>query len=167
MLGASESQPMNLLLNPDFSQVTKAGQIKHWTLYAKGQSIQTVTDADGELPKNCTTAMQIKIQANNGKQGSLAQKLRDLPPEKKLKLTAQVKATRHNIASLQVKLKAAGKEINRISSAYNTTQWKTLELIIPTANADELSIQLRFSQDDKAQDQTIWLTDLNLVDITE
>lgn len=167
MFGASESQPLNLLLNPDFTQVTEAGQIKHWTQYAKDQSIQTVTEADGALPKDCTTAMQIKIQTHNGKQGSLAQKLRDLPPNKKLKLTAQIKATRHNIASLQVKLKAAGKEIKRLSSPYNTTKWKTLELIIPTANADELSIQLRFSQDDKAQDQTIWLTDFKLVDITE
>jgi hypothetical protein len=167
MFMTSQTQPLNLLLNPDFSQVSDTGQFKNWTLYAKDQQLQTVTEANGALPKDCTSALQIKIQTNNGKQGSLAQKLRDLPHDKKLKLCAQVKGTRANIASLQVKLKASGKEINRLSSPYNTTQWKTLELIIPTANADELSIQLRFSQDDKALDQTIWLTDLKLIDVTE
>lgn len=164
-LAAEPQTPLlNLLLNSDFAIANDDGIFKNWTLYAKGQQVQTCTE---NLPKDCPTGLQIQIESLNGKQGAISQKLKHLPPNKTLKLTAQVRATRQNIASLQVKLKASGKELKRLRSPKNTMQWKTLELIIPTGQADELSVQLRFSQDDKAQGQTIWLTDLKLVDITE
>ena len=107
------------------------------------------------------------IDSEGSKQGALSQKLRGLPQNKTLQLSAQIKGTRQRIAYLQVKLKASGKEIKRLKTRECTTDWETVELTIPTANADELSVQLRFSQDDKAQGQSIWLADLKLIDVTE
>ena len=159
----SEFEPLNLLLNPGFEQ-NDEGKIANWTRYDQNQSLAHVTE---DLPKGCQSALKLTIDSEGSKQGALSQKLRGLPQNKTLQLSAQNKGTRQRIAYLQVKLKASGKEIKRLKTRECTTDWETVELTIPTANADELSVQLRFSQDDKAQGQSIWLADLKLIDVTE
>ncbi|MFG0247676.1 MAG: hypothetical protein ACF8OB_02225 [Phycisphaeraceae bacterium JB051] len=159
----TQTEPMNLLLNPGFEQ-NDQGKIESWTRYDQDQSVTHVTDA---LPRGCKSAVKLTIDSVGSKQGALSQKLRGLPENKTLQLSAQLKATRPRIAYLQVKLKASGKEIKRLKTRECTTDWQTVSLTIPTGNADEISVQLRFSQDNKAQGQSLWLTDLKLIDVTE
>ena len=161
LLGADTAPKVNLLKNGELTDVDAKGSPKGWTLYAVGQDVSTDVP---DPPEAAASSLRIVIKTEGDAQGSVAQKLKDLPPHVKLTLTADVKATADGIAFLQIKGKSSKQEVFRTSSPDATAgAWRKLTMTVDTGEADELSVQCRFRQGAEAVGQTVWFANVQLV----
>lgn len=161
LLGADTAPKVNLLKNGELTDVDAKGSPKGWTLYAVGQDVSTDV---ADHPEAAASSLRIVIKTEGDAQGSVAQKLKDLPPHVKLTLTADVKATADGIAFLQIKGKSSKQEVFRTSSPDATAgAWRKLTMTVDTGEADELSVQCRFRQGAEAVGQTVWFANVQLV----
>lgn len=149
----------NLLNNGDFTKTDDKGAPLHWKLYAKGQNVSV--DA-AEKPEGVSGSLKIVVQTESKGQGAISQKLKNIPQDTKLVLTGRMKGTVGRLGKLQIKLKKEGKEIDRISSSWNELEWAETEVEFSTGEADEITVECRFSQADEAVGETIYFADLNL-----
>lgn len=163
LLAADAVPAVNLLKNGELTDLDGQGSPAGWALYAEGQDV-AVDQQD--RPEGSATSLKVQIESQAQGQGSVSQKLKDLPPNVKLRFSAQVKCTADGVAFLQVKGKAGKSEVFRENSDYAISgRWQELTLDIDTGEADEVSVQCRFRQGDEGVGQTVWFADARLVKI--
>jgi hypothetical protein len=158
--GSPGSPGVNLLKNGELTGLSN-GALPGWTLYAEGQDV-SIDDQDH--PEGVASSLKIHVKNAGENQGSISQKLKDLPANAKLVFTAWAKCTSADVAFLQVKGKAAKKEVFRKDSeAVAPGSWQELRLEIDTGSATEISVQCRFRQGDQGVGDTVWFANAKLI----
>jgi len=66
---------------------------------------------------------------------------------------------------VQIKLKKEGKETKRQKSEWNNADWQDLKVEINSEDSDEITVECRFAQSDKAKDHSVWFADLVLIEV--
>ena len=154
------AEPKNMVKNGSFVEVDKDGKPLSWKLNAAGQEVSVDKQ---ERPKGAAQSLKVAVKKEKSGQGSVYQKITDLPKNAKLVLKVQVKGSSTRLGYVQIKLKREGKELRRLSSGWNTLDWEEHKAEFSTEDADELNVECRFSQSDKAVDQTVWFANVTLV----
>ncbi|HOF19401.1 MAG TPA: hypothetical protein PK082_10870, partial [Phycisphaerae bacterium] len=108
-------------------------------------------------------SLKVAIKKEKSGQGSVYQTIKDLPKNAKLVLKVQVKGNSNRLGYVQIKLKREGKELRRLSAGWNTLDWEEHKAEFSSEDADELNVECRFSQSDKAVGQTVWFANVTLV----
>jgi hypothetical protein len=149
-----------LLKNGDFAgEGDKA--LTGWKVNGAGQTLKPDTDAK---PEGAAQSLRIDIKNTAEGQGSVSQSVKPIKPKTKYVLTAKVKGTAARLGALGVKLKKDGKELTREKTDWNGTDWAELKLEFDSGDADEISVECRFAQGEKAKDQTVWFANVRLVE---
>ncbi len=161
VLANADDAPAPLLTNGSFVDM-KNDRPVGWVITPADQ---VVTVDKEQHPVNGTQSLRIDIKKVAEGQGAVNQSIRKFPPNAKLVLTAKVKGTAARLGYVQVKLKKDGKETKRQKSEWNNADWQDLKVEIATDDADELTVECRFSQSDKAKDQSVWFADVTLVEV--
>jgi len=157
----AEESPAPLLKNGSFADM-KNDRPTNWVITPADQAVAVDKD---QRPVEGTQSLRVDIKKVAESQGSISQLLRNVPPNTKLALTAKVKGTAARLGYVQVKLKKGGKETKRQKSEWNNADWQELKVEIATEDADELTVECRFSQSEKAKDQSVWFADVALVEV--
>jgi ABC-type methionine transport system ATPase subunit len=158
---AATTQPANLVRNGDFAEAKDKIPAK-WRLPEAGNEI--TVDAQ-DKPANAAQVLKVHIKKAAEMQAAVTQVVRGVAPNTKLVLAGQMKGSDQRLGYLQVKLKKGGQEIDRKKSEWNTDDWKVHKVEFDTGEADELSIELRFSQNTKAADQKVRFADITLTKV--
>lgn len=151
----------NLLANGMLTKEAGAKAPAKWNLTS---DVQTITQDDKDHPEGVASSLKVEIKTPNDIQGSLAQTVRGFTKGAKLTLKGSLKGSATRLAYIQVKLKKAGKEVRREKGGYNTAIWDEQKVEFATDDADEISVECKFSQSDKAKDQTVWFANLSLTE---
>jgi hypothetical protein len=148
----------NLLTNGDFADVhdrKPAG----WNIPAEGHDIYVDKE---EHPRETPQALKVEIRKAGEGQVGISQTIRNVPANTKLVLSAIMKGSNKRLAYVLVKLKKAGKELKRERTDWNTDDWKLAKVEFDTGDADELTIECRFSQANNAKDEAVWFANVVL-----
>lgn len=150
--------PANLLTNGDFADAKDRKPVG-WTITTEGHDIYVDKE---EHPREAAQALKVEIRKAAEGQGGVTQTVRNVPANTKLVLSGVLRGSDKRLAYLQVKLKKGGKELKRERSDWNTDDWKATKVEFDTGDADELSIECRFSQAEKAKDEKVWFAAVTL-----
>ena len=161
IIANADDAPAPLLQNGSFAEM-KNDRPVGWVITPADQAVAIDKE---QHPVEGTQSLRVDIKKVAENQGSISQAIRKVPPNAKLVLTAKVKGTAARLGYVQVKLKKDGKETKRQKSEWNNADWQELKVEIATEDADELTVECRFSQSDKAKDQSVWFADVALVEV--
>lgn len=146
LLGAGE----NLLLNGGLA-LDAGGQPTHWR---RSEAPVTLAVEPAEAGRPAALRVVLGKAAGEG-MGSLAQRVQVPAGARTLLLTGWLRSSAPDIGVLQAKLLAGGKEVRRINSAVSATAWQELRVEIPCEGIDEVAVQCRFSQAERASGQEV------------
>ena len=158
----ASAQDLNLLKNGAFADLGSDKMPAEWKVTATDQ---TIAQDKTQHPEKPAQSVSVELKKAAEGQGALTQTIKTPGPKVRLVLTAQLKGTAERLGYVQVKLKKQGKELRRERSEWNSAAWDQRKVEFSTDDADELTIECRFSQSDKAVGQTIWFADVKLVEV--
>jgi hypothetical protein len=154
---AQTTQSANLVTNGDFAAAKDKLPVS-WTL-AEGNDI--TVDAE-DKPSGVAQVLKVHIRTTAENPAGITQVVRNVPANTKLVLSGQIKGTDMRLGYLQVTLKKGGKVVSRLQTDWCTDDWKLHKIEFDTGDADELAVECRFSQEQKAMDQKIRFADIRL-----
>ncbi|MBN2711774.1 MAG: carbohydrate binding domain-containing protein [Planctomycetes bacterium] len=157
---ASAEEKLNLLNNGNFTTLDEKGKPTHWEIYSSGNKV-SIDKTD--KPEGIGQSVKVSVTETENSLGSLVQKIKGLPKNTKLVLSAKMKSTHDEAGIMQIKLRNDGKETDRINSEWAGKEWKEIKVEFNTGESDEIRIQCRFNQNEKAKGAEVWFADLKLV----
>jgi hypothetical protein len=128
-------------------------------VYAEGQGVSVDTN---DLPKAVSGSVRVDVKTAASGQGSVCQTVKDFPRGATMALKGSTKGSAAGVGWMQVKLKRQGKELRRWRSAGNALAWEEREIKFVADDADELTVECRFSQSAEAKGQSVWFAGLSL-----
>lgn len=150
----------NLLKNSGFQEISSARLPLEWSAHSEDQEITIDTK---NLPEGCKAALKVDIKNEAKGNGSIVQDVSGVPNNSQLVLKGKIKSSVPGTAYILVKLKDGKKTLKRIRSKESSgTEWKEIKMEFSSLNASVASVQLRFRQDAKSRDSSIWFAGFEL-----
>ncbi|WP_269541110.1 right-handed parallel beta-helix repeat-containing protein [Cerasicoccus fimbriatus] len=142
----------NLIKNSDYSQWQEDKKPADWTIRSK----QTITKAAGE------GGLKVEVIKAERGFGEILQRI-DVQKNTRYQLTGEIKASTGNLAFLQIKRYANGREMDRNSTSRNkTTDWESVEKIFNSDGAEYVEILLRWQQKEEFVGESATFNDISL-----
>tara|TARA_R100000027_G_scaffold60818_4_gene51740 strand:+ start:197 stop:2185 length:1989 start_codon:yes stop_codon:yes gene_type:complete len=109
--------------------------------------------------------MEVTIVKSAKGYGEILQKIQ-LDPNKRYRLTADIKSDKSGLAFLQIKRYANSKELDRNSTGRSKgAEWTTVEKTFDTNNVDYVEILLRWNQKEEAVGSSLAFQNVSVVEI--
>lgn len=143
----------NLITNGDFSE--GGDKPTGWSVVASEQkvSLEKVDDR---------TALKVEIVKEGGSSMGEIRQTMKVKKNTKYRVSADLKSTKPGLLLVQVKPRAARKELDRINSATSKADWETVTKEFNSGEADEVQVLCRFNQKEAFVGASGWFSKLVL-----
>lgn len=163
---SATSQEGNLLENPLFSEVNDKAEPAKWKLVNGSNTSHTAVVVTDEKPEGVGQALKLTINGESKYPGQFFQRLYT-KPEGKLTFSCMIKGDVAGIAFVQIKIFNGKKELKRIDTGSNGTDWKKISAIIDNPDINKIEVIARFKQAGYVQGKNIYFADMYLGPVKE
>jgi hypothetical protein len=159
-------QEGNLLENPLFADVNDKAEPAKWKLVNGSNTSHTAVVVTDDKPDGVGQALKLTINGESKYPGQMYQRLYT-KPDGKLKFSCYLKGDIAGIAFVQIKIFNGKKEIKRIDTGSNATEWKKVSVIIDNPDINKIEVIARFKQSGYVQGKHIYFADMYLGNAVE
>ncbi|MFG0248532.1 MAG: right-handed parallel beta-helix repeat-containing protein [Phycisphaeraceae bacterium JB051] len=154
-------QEGNLLKNPVFAAVDSKGAAANWKLVNSSKTHHIAVVDTEDKPEGLGQSIRIKVDGQGGGLGQMLQRVYH-KPQGKMQFSCYLKGDIKGVAFVQIKIFEGRKELKRINTPQNGTDWKKVSVTFDNPNINKIEVIARFKQSGYVQGKDIYFADMYL-----